>query len=520
MKNGEILHRGLNSLCVEYKPGVPKERSVYRNTALAPPIPYGVHQSCAGNVLRGVVERLFFVEGAEGLQHPPQAQVGVFEKGMRRFSALVAKRTGIATPISLDKFPEMYSGRKRTVYQAAVESIHLDGVTIRDAFLKTFTKAEKVLFEKNGLFCDPAPRIIQPRDPRYNAALGCFLKPIEHRVYEAINKTWGELTVMKGLNATRRGAAFVSAVSRRRYPAFLSSDYSRFDQSIGTQALKFEHSFYISLFPGHQKELARLLKMQLVNKGRAYCADGTVSYVVEGCRMSGDMNTSLGNVFLACGVAFAFKEFSGIDFTLLNDGDDCCFIMEQEDVDRFSRLFVPFVLTYGFRAKLEKPVTELAAVDFCQCSPIWTPGGTVMIRNPHKALAKDATSILPMHQHLMPQRLYSAIGEGGLSMSRGVPVYNSFYLAMIRAGAGVKFGSLPSILDSGFHHMHQGVQLQNDSIHPRTRFEFWLAFGILPDLQLELEAYFDGVTLPVSISPGQIHPNESVISPLTQFSYK
>lgn len=515
---GAILHRGRNALCVEARLGVPKERAVYRNTAIAPPMPYGVHQNCVGNVLRGVVERVFFVEGADGLQNPPQATAGVFGRELRGFAAQVARYTGKATPVSLHSFAEMYVGRKRTVYLAAVESLYLQGVTLNDALLKTFVKAEKVLFLKNGLFCDPAPRVIQPRSPRYNAALGRFLKPLEHRVYTAINRTWGGLTVMKGLNAQKRGAAFVEVAGRFRHPAFLSSDYSRFDQSIGVQALWFEHGFYLSLFSSEdRKELARILKMQLVNTGRAYCADGKVSYTVEGCRMSGDMNTSLGNVFLACGVAFAYKQHSGINFSLLNDGDDCCFVMEREDVRKFERGFADYVLKFGFRAKLEGAVYELPMVDFCQCSPLWTPDGTIMVRNPHKAMAKDSTTILPMHQHLMPQRLYSAIGDGGVAMSSGIPVYHTFYSAMVRAGNGVKFGALPLILDSGFHYMHQGVTLQNSRVHPRTRYEFWLAFGLLPDLQVELEEYFASVELPVSISPGYSHPNESVLSELTLF---
>lgn len=511
-------YRGDNTLCLEKRHGIPKKREVFRNCALAPQIAYGVHDNCIGNVLRGVVERVMFVEGPSGLSHPPQATAGVFSE-LAYFRVAVAKRVGKATPISLPSLAGMYRGRKQTICLEAGRSLYLKGVCRQDARLSTFVKAEKILLEKEEVISDPAPRVIQPRSPRFNAALGVFLKPIEHRIYRAINRVWGETVVMKGLNSQQRGGVFVRVTSRFRKPSYVSSDYSRFDQSVGVEALRFEHGLYLCVFPGYTRKLSKLLNMQLVNEGTARCADGKLNYTVHGGRMSGDMNTSLGNVFLACAVAHGYVQTLGFEVCLLNDGDDCCFVMESENTSKFIAGFAPYVLRFGFRAKVEKPVYNLAEVDFCQCSPIWTPEGTFMVRNPWKALAKDATSVLPLGQPRMAERLYTSIGVGGLSMSRGIPVFQSFYQSLIRAGNGRTFRSLPGILDSGFHYMHQGVEMTNTLVHPRTRYEFWLAFSMLPDLQYALEAHYDELVIPTVLTRGFSFPTESVVPPIVKFKH-
>jgi hypothetical protein len=70
-------------------------------------------------------------------------------------------------------------------------------------------------------------------------------------------------------------------------------DASRFDQHVSHAALKWEHSVYNSWFK--DKEFARAISMQLINEGTGYTDEGKIKVEVEGCRMSGDMNTSAGN---------------------------------------------------------------------------------------------------------------------------------------------------------------------------------------------------------------------------------
>ena len=83
----------------------------------------------------------------------------------------------------------MYKGPKKAVYERAVLSLYANPVRRRDAESNSFVKREKAKFKK-------APRCIQPRDPRYNASIGRYLKPLEHVLYGAVGKITGEGVVI------------------------------------------------------------------------------------------------------------------------------------------------------------------------------------------------------------------------------------------------------------------------------------------------------------------------------------
>ena len=74
----------------------------------------------------------------------------------------------------------MYVGRKRGIYERAYTSLMVRAIGVRDAWVNTFVKAEKVNFDKKT---DPAPRVIQPRSPRYNLEVGRYLKLYEKELF-------------------------------------------------------------------------------------------------------------------------------------------------------------------------------------------------------------------------------------------------------------------------------------------------------------------------------------------------
>ena len=67
---------------------------------------------------------------------------------------------GTHSSISPGQFLDFYTGRRRSIYEGAVKSLEGLSVQRRDAYLKTFVKAEKINTTKKP---DPAPRVIQPR---------------------------------------------------------------------------------------------------------------------------------------------------------------------------------------------------------------------------------------------------------------------------------------------------------------------------------------------------------------------
>lgn len=476
-------------LAVRHLSGTPKIRSVYTVVGCALDIGIGVHNNNCANIVRALVERVYCVRREGNLVPTPRPVDGAFSNRLERFRSLLCRTLPKATPIERDQFPLLYVGRRRTVYEAAVLSLSTQAVSRRDAMIKAFVKAEKVL---GALFKDPAPRLIQPRDPRYNVELGVFLKTLEKKVYAAIARVFGEVTVLKGYNAFQTGAIIANKWSKFRRPVGVGLDASRFDQHVSLEALRWEHGIYLSCFKGGDRHvLNRLLQWQCMNRGRAYVPDGIIKYRTEGCRMSGDMNTAMGNCLLMCAMVHAYLESCGVMASLCNNGDDCLLICEQDDLDQLvggGRLESWFS-EMGFTMKVEEPVFELEACEFCQAKPVQVDGDYVMCRDIRKALAKDTHSVLPLSQGKVAYGYCTSIADCGLALCSGMPVFQEFYLMLRRLGKGVRLGPHPG-LESGFLNLSKGMVEKPREVSPATRFSFWKAYNVTPDEQVCLERHF------------------------------
>lgn len=445
------------------------------------------------NLRRGIVERVFHVERGGQLVTPPRPSEGWIRTGLGDFARAIRRWLPRSTPVTRIEFAEMYKGRKHTIYANAVESLSTRPVSRRDAQVgKAFVKAEKVNFSSKP---DPAPRIIHPRDPRYNVEVGRFLKPLEHRIYWAIQKVWGGPTVMKGLNAEQVAGCLRQKWSSFRNPVAVGLDASRFDQHVSLEALEWEHHIYGLCFSGPDKNLLEtLLRWQLRNRCTGRASDGNIRYTVEGCRMSGDMNTALGNCLLMCAMVWSYCQHTiGGRAALANNGDDCMVFMEREDLKRFTRDVEPWFLKMGFTMKVEAPAYDFEKVEFCQTRPIWTPDGWIMVRNYPNALAKDCTSIVPLDTEKGARKWMNAVGRCGMSLTGGVPIYQEFYQFLMDMGLPSGTDNHP-IMECGMTMMAVGMERGRMPVHPRTRYSFWLAFGITPDQQEIIEEYYRSVS--------------------------
>jgi len=474
--------------------GRPKVRKIFRIPGGALPRVFGVHDNNITNLVRGLTERVFNVEvdrpdGTKVLQPPPKPEPGAFASSLSTFRNQLRPFLPHLTPRTPSEVVATYEGdRRHAVYKRAAESLALGRVRQDDARLTTFVKAEKIDMAKG----DPAPRVIQPRTPRYNVAVGCYVKHLEKPLYRAIGKLWGSTTVFKGLNGVERAREL-----RKKWDGFLDPvavglDASRFDQHCSVDALKWEHSVYKLCFsdPADRALLGQLLSWQLVNRGVGRAWDGMVRYTVEGCRMSGDMNTALGNCLLMCAMVWTWLRQCQVTAQLANDGDDCVVVMERADLKRFQSGLREFFLQLGFTMKVEPAVDEFEGIEFCQCKPVWTERGWVMVRDPRKAMAKDLHSVLPLDDPRMALGLCTATGQGGLALCSGVPVCQLFYKNLVRLGRGVVIGRHPA-METGFARLCSGVVAEVVPISDAARISFWRAFGLLPSEQVLLEGALD-----------------------------
>lgn len=497
--------------------GCPKQRTFVRLHGVGHVLRVGVHNNSLPNITRALRERVFAVEGPNGLQPTPQPAKDAFGR-LSEFRSQLLPRLGHCLPKTLREFLEHYRGAKLTRYTQAVEDLEVLGVHRKDAFLKAFVKGEFVNLDAKG---DPAPRIIQPRSPKYNAAVGRFIQPLERRVYRAIKAVFGDHTVMKGFNALEVGAIAARKFGKFKKPVCVGLDASRFDQHVSEQALRWEHSIYLNATPvAYRKELAGLLEWQIDNVGTAYLPEATVKYKVRGCRMSGDMNTALGNCLLMCAMVWTYARSKGITVELMNNGDDCQVIMEKENLPTFSDGLKEWFLELGFTMKVEEPREVLEQMEFCQTRPVCVDGTWVMCRNPSVAISKDTTWKTPTSSEQPDhyREWMAGVGECGLSLSGGMPIMQEFYASLIRNGlSSAKNRGGPKDVASGFAAMARGMSRAYQPVAATTRYSFWLAWGIVPDSQEAAEHRYRNMACPRQMRPMIDYQSIERDDPLTVF---
>lgn len=475
-----------------------KERSLYTFADLGGVTNYAVHGSDLQTTAHAVVERVFLCKGEGGaLVAPPRApRLGNDKKLRDRFRELgdTVKAGPPATP---RQFLGYYRGRRLRVYERAVASLELRPLEAQDAYISAFVKAEKI----DGDKVPSVPRLIQPRSARYGAALGEYLKPREHCVYASINEINGATVVCKGQNAVERAKTLRHAWESLRDPVAVFLDVSRFDQHVSVEALKLEHEVYKRIYRGDEY-LEWLLSLQLVNRGFYRSGNMKLKYCVRGRRMSGDMNTAMGNVILMCTMMRHWIDTCGVAATFADDGDDCCLFVERSDLDKVVGgvcPIVPFFLEMGFTLKVDGHTDVFERIEFCQSHPVYDGTRWIMVRG-LSCLDKDRHSVLPLRNEREWQKHRGSVAACGLALAGNMPVFGEFYLAL---GRGTDFGRSDE-LETGMDYLARGLTGGFVPPAPEARVSFWLAFGILPDEQLALEAFYRSVEVAYPASPVEV----------------
>lgn len=491
--NTSVDRTGVEGLSIQpLRPWVAASRCVRRFVGFGTGVNFGVHANTLKNLARGIAERVLYIASSEGLSTVPSPREGVF----RRLTSIRQRLVGATcrTPV-VDRadYPELYRGRKRGIYQRAVESLAWVALRRSDSKVNTFVKAEKVNFSKKA---DPAPRVIQPRSPRYNVEVGRYLKLIEKELFRGFRKVFGYDVVLKGMNATQVGTALRANWESFVRPVAVGLDATRFDQHVSRAALEWEHSVYNAIF--RSKELRGLLQMQLRNRGVAYVEGYKVTYEVEGKRMSGDINTGMGNCLLMSSMVIAYCENRGIKHRLANNGDDCVLFVESCDLTSLDGLDA-WMLDFGFTLTREEPVDVFERIEFCQAQPVCTSTGWRMVRNPFVCMSKDMVSLHGWSSDTEVKYWLHSIGQCGHTLTAGVPVLSAWYRRLMELGSEAPEGWVDNVGRSGMWYMARGVS--GGDIDDDARVSFYRAFGIMPDLQEDLEADYATFTCDYSPSP-------------------
>jgi hypothetical protein len=387
-----------------------------------------------------------------------------------------------------DQFYQIYTGRKFAVYDRAKDSLMVSPVDRNDARVSAFVKNEKVAVSK----VNPDPRMIQFRRPKFCVDLASYLKPIEEHLYalRIDHKALGPYRLIgKGLNNAERASLYIKKLARFSDPVTLSLDASRFDQHVSRELLQLEHSVYLSCC--NDPHLAYLLNMQLSNK---VTTKGGYAYTTNGRRMSGDMNTALGNCVIMLGMVLSYLVPKDIKFDLFDDGDDILVITESSNLDLIRNTCVQEFLEFGHEMKIEGISFKPWTTTWCQSNPIKTTYGWKFVRDPFKVLLN---TLISTKWQNVPRRVklehLAAIAQCEMVLNSGVPVLHEYAIALLRVAGDSKprfeQGTGDFIKYSREMRLYKFRDAHTQPISDESRFQFAEAFGISVSRQLDMEEH-------------------------------
>lgn len=483
-------------------------------------IRYTIPNNDMMSVVHAIVERVFYVKINGVFQRPPKFTAN--PERLRPFRERLVQYLGKLSPCTPDQFCSSYGGSKLRMYENAAKSLAKKPLEWRDSWIRCFTKAEYL--KPKGV-----PRLIQPRSPRYNVCLGCYLSPNEKTILHAIDYLYSRdlyppgcdiPTIAKGHNYVDRGRIIAEKWSKFADPVCIGVDAARFDQHINASLLKFEHSIYRALFTGSQfhvggVSLKTLLKWQRSNKGKWKGMEGKVKYTTKGCRMSGDMNTSLGNITIMTALWYLFiveireKLKNNIHVQIYNDGDDTVILVERKYSQYIIDSLADWFHEFGITMEFDGIYNTLEEITFCQAKPVFDGETWYLCPNPHKRCFSDLTTTKNIGSQDIFHRLFNmqvgAIAACGLAANGHTPILNHMYRKM---GMGVEL-----FIPEKNHFLCKFRQELLDNMKPEFReptlehrISFYKAFNISPLEQKILEDFYDNLP--------QLSPKISQVPPV------
>lgn len=384
--------------------------------------------------------------------------------------------------IEADDWIMNYHGAKRRKYMQARQDLATTPIRRSDSYIAAFIKAEKIFELKD-------PRMIQARSVRYNCVLGDYLKPIEHSLYNI--KGTGRLAkylpasrlIAKGCNMERRAALIRKKMNRFRQPIVVSLDASRFDAHVTTM-LEVEHLIYNRYW--RSPDLQRILSWQVYNRGRT---SNGIRYKCKYGRMSGDMNTALGNCIISIIVLANIMRRLHLRpsrWDMLCDGDDVLLFIDHGDQNILQHI-PQLYLEHGFKIKVENVTSNYNCVQFCQTFPCDTPLGPKMVSNPTRTLSRALAGVKHWAEPKFVPKYLALIGYCELALNMGVPVLQEFALTIMSWGSVLpkSVHRTGRVIKAVREERHHEIQPTNISIEARCSFED--ATGITIEQQRSIE---------------------------------
>lgn len=259
----------------------------------------------------------------------------------------------IERPIDFDEWVNKYAPTRRA---QITESLLLP----ESERVEYFQKIEQLDEVKD-------PRAIQARADNFKARAGPWVAALEARVKERLP------ILVKGLDESSK-AKHIQTL-RSRATNVVELDFSRFDRSLSVELMKAtEHAIYQKVFP---PEIAKLMSKQLHS---TVASRNGATYYVDGTRMSGDMNTSIGNCLIVACLMRALGMPLG---SFIAEGDDMLAVLTDKEVGNIQ---TQILTDAGLSPELN--VYPMNCGSFCSRYDIETGDGPKRIRHPFRELTR------------------------------------------------------------------------------------------------------------------------------------
>jgi hypothetical protein len=270
-------------------------------------------------------------------------------------------------------------------------------------------------------------------------------------------------------------------------PVVYSIDCKRFDQHVSREQLKISHMIYRSCHS--DPEFEDLMKQTLNNRCFTF---GGWRYKTRGRRMSGDMDTALGNCLIMVTMVIAFmKSVELKEYEMFVDGDDTLLIVSKENEHKIVGLVEAF-LRYGHEIKLEGRAERYEDVVWCQAKVCDFSQGPLMVRDWRKVLSAMCAGTRHWHE-----RDYKPMARGVglclLAVCPGVPIIQAFALKL--AGLSNKINEEIYMADIMFkvRPVCKDIsKVKPGDVTDHNRDEFERVFGVPFDEQKRIENAING----------------------------
>lgn len=355
----------------------------------------------------------------------------------------------------------------------------------RETRVKAFVKYEKIPVGKYE--ANKPPRLIQFRDFTYLYELKRHILGHTLAIKRDPLLLWHEQPVQSIMTKYHDNYGCAEAMYESwclfSSPVAICLDHSKFDGHYDTALLEEEHIYWRRLCVS--PKLRWLLEQQLYNKGTT--ANG-IRYSAPGHRKSGEYTTSEGNSLMNYAMLKAWLNASNIKRARIHvNGDDSVVIVDNVDLHKMKPL--SFFRAFNMETECDRIVHIFQRITYCQASPVRTVRegklSWYMVKEPIRTISRLRYCDKKFKNS--SNRFVVGVGLCELAVNSGIPITQNLALWMV-SHDGRPLGCVDKVPA-----LSSGNLSEYKTIHPVTRSDYELAFGIPATTQRALECAIAGI---------------------------